>query len=1061
MKRWLILAFLAPAIFLVAEVNVLSRSNESIFVQLTVDNYQFTESSEFTFINMEDWSYNAEVGGPSVPILILNVAVPPDGDISYRILNRTDEAIDLDKPVSPVPEIRQGKKTSDEYLIINSEKYREFTQNFVEVQEKSFYRKFEYVPLVFSPFLFDPATNRMRICTEINLEISIGGDLNYSRSLNDGWENIYHKMFLNYESARNWRSTKQISHTRMPFEASEFWYRIETESDGLYKIGSEQLAQLPSFCDPISLQLFTMYREGAVDKYKIARIPLKIVDDDHVIDAGDAAYFVRTDLEDAAFPDYTETQTFWLTFGASIDSAQKIETDFSNLPNAREIGKMERKIYQPEAISRDNVDAAIIYPKTGVFDSQSEQFAGLHPQYNFVYKSQAEIFDEYSGGDADPHAVKAYLDTLYDIHPELTYCILMGSGSMNWDNTTAKNKIMAFPMPTGAYSSDDNFCLLDGSRYPSLIMGRLPAKNDSEMNFLLDRIATYINSPTPGLWRDKILIIPDDDNKSGGYEGTSTGMNHSAIAQSTGDTLKSLHPEIYIDKVMTIEYPFDAFQNKPAAREAMIESINAGRLVWYYIGHGDADTLGDEEYFRGSEHLNLLDNLEHLPLFIAASCHVGQFDQRTYDCLCEKLLFCENGGSIASIGATSGSSGLYNTALFRQVLINIVNELPRLTIGNALLSAKLSSANIGFYSNSRQYNILGDPMMVIAAPQPSYSITGVSEEIQARELVQIEGDFNHQLTGTGELSVFEPEHDFLYMNNNFIVSNDTIPYTVQYTKEGNRIFHGNNEINLGTFSAEFYVPDDVNSGTSGYIYNYLFDELTQQDYASVFAPLSCSDLPVSAASTTPPAVQLYIDSRNFAEGDYVSTDPTVIAEIEDENGINITGAAGHKILLLLDDSLEPIDATEGFTYNSGSATAGELTWTLQGLDEGAHHLTLVVFDNLNNPTVAETNFKAKKSGKVAIEQMFPYPNPMKKDGYFTFVITEASDVTISIYTVTGKKIRTLKSPGLSAGYHQVYWNGKDGDGDKIANNTYLYKIRAKQLSNKKITEKIGKVVILK
>ncbi|HPR17038.1 MAG TPA: hypothetical protein PLD62_02215 [Candidatus Cloacimonadota bacterium] len=115
MKRWLILAFLAPAIFLVAEVNVLSRSNESIFVQLTVDNYQFTESSEFTFINMEDWSYNAEVGGPSVPILILNVAVPPDGDISYRILNRTDEAIDLDKPVSPVPEIRQGKKTSDEY----------------------------------------------------------------------------------------------------------------------------------------------------------------------------------------------------------------------------------------------------------------------------------------------------------------------------------------------------------------------------------------------------------------------------------------------------------------------------------------------------------------------------------------------------------------------------------------------------------------------------------------------------------------------------------------------------------------------------------------------------------------------------------------------------------------------------------------------------------------------------------------------------------------------------------------------------------------------------------
>ncbi|RLC54326.1 MAG: hypothetical protein DRH79_00850, partial [Candidatus Cloacimonadota bacterium] len=83
------------------------------------------------------------------------------------------------------------------------------------------------------------------------------------------------------------------------------------------------------------------------------------------------------------------------------------------------------------------------------------------------------------------------------------------------------------------------------------------------------------------------------------------------------------------------------------------------------------------------------------------------------------------------------------------------------------------------------------------------------------------------------------------------------------------------------------------------------------------------------------------------------------------------------------------------------------------------------------------------------------------DGYFTFVITEDADITITIYTITGRKIRTITKSACSAGYNQIYWNGKDGDDDDIANNTYFYKIKAKQLTNKKITEEIGKVIILK
>jgi hypothetical protein len=62
---------------------------------------------------------------------------------------------------------------------------------------------------------------------------------------------------------------------------------------------------------------------------------------------------------------------------------------------------------------------------------------------------------------------------------------------------------------------------------------------------------------------------------------------------------------------------------------------------------------------------------------------------------------------------------------------------------------------------------------------------------------------------------------------------------------------------------------------------------------------------------------------------------------------------------------------------------------------------------------------------------------------FAFVLTDlASSVTLSIYTVSGKKIRTWSLDEV-IGYHQVEWDGRDRDGFRIANGTYYAKLIAK------------------
>jgi hypothetical protein len=943
----------------------------------------------------------------------------------------------------------------------------------IQVQEETRAGFFTVIPIKFSPFNYNVASRELTYCDELVLLIDITGDKSFHNQLSGKFENVYQDFILNYQSAKYWKTRASRKINSIPFEKSDFWYKFELPQDGLYELTFEELSQLPSFCDPASVRILTMYREIVTNDpqqyfFKLKEVPVYMEDgNDGSFDKGDRIFFFRENYESPELIQHSEKKILWLTIGGEYANEPLRLNDVKNLSTAERVENFVRRLPKIHSREREGIECIIIYPEQGVFEAQAQELANLHSDLVCELKRQADIFAAY--GQIDYVAIKSYLDSLYISNQEtLEYVILMGSGIHDWDPQNEKCKIITYPIDDFAVS-DDIFVDFDNNVYPDLVIGRIPAKNDNDMDLYMERITEYVQNPNPGFWRNKLLILADDEHKKGSLEGLSTndGMNHTARAEDVGEVLNK---GIFIDKVYGIEYNFDEYQNKPDARDAMLNKLNEGRLIWYYIGHGNEDVLGDEDYFRGSVHLRLLQNSEHLPLFIAASCSVGKYSEPSYDCIAEKLLFYDDGGSIASLAATEKSSPTPNTTLMEWFLEAAINE--RENIGRSLFYAKhqMSSNYIG---NSRLYNILGDPILPVTQPEIMGSISGVPDSLRARELAQVNGTFGESsfINEIGEFRAYESEYDLFYTNSMVVSTSsgpDTLVYSVDYTINGNSFFNGEIDITNSNYDAQFIVPDDVHAGEKGRLISYVFEDSQNKDYLNYFHPLKLSGIPVNATSMGSPQVQLWLESewrlkqdRTFVEGDYVSTDPLLIAEIEDENGINILGSSGHKILLILDNSFEPIDVTSGFVYNVGSCTKGELSWQLNDLEEGSHILQLIVFDNFNNATLAETTFKAKSSGKVAIEQMLPYPNPMEKDGYFTFIITEDSDITISIYTITGRKIRILKKPSCEAGYNQVYWDGRDGDGDEIANNTYFYKIKAKQLSNSKVTEKIGKVIILK
>lgn len=78
-----------------------------------------------------------------------------------------------------------------------------------------------------------------------------------------------------------------------------------------------------------------------------------------------------------------------------------------------------------------------------------------------------------------------------------------------------------------------------------------------------------------------------------------------------------------------------------------------------------------------------------------------------------------------------------------------------------------------------------------------------------------------------------------------------------------------------------------------------------------------------------------------------------------------------------------------------------------------------------------------------------YPNPFNPSTAIKFYIPNNSDVSIIIFDMLGKKVTTLIDRETEAGYHIIYWNGKDGYGNQAASGVYIYRLQAGDFSETK------------
>ena len=685
----------------------------------------------------------------------------------------------------------------------------------------------------------------------------------------------------------------------------------------------------------------------------------------------------------------------------------------------------------------------------------------------------SEIFLEFSSSVRDVTAIRDFLKYVYENWSDtLQYVLLFGDGHYDYRQILLKdqpNFIPPFEISNisevdsretdnyyVAFGMNDNLNNID----PWLPIARLPVNSIEQIDVYREKVEkyrySYLYNPERNGWQTWVTLVADDQ-----YGGIGSN-NEWFHVQPTEELNKKYIPKkfnrtkIYLHDYEQVAGGLGRW--KPKATEDLVAQINRGTLLINYFGHGDSDTWAHESVLNRSRDLPKFQNNFRLPLWVAATCTWGKYDDPNHTSMSEELIWLPEKGGIAVISASRPVFVFSNVQFAKDFYWHLFRgkseNLPSCLLGDAIYLAMRGQGS----RNYQKFHLYGDPTMRLADPEHVIKIISIlPDTLKALSTVTVEAvvtdKFGFRLTnfdGKAIIQCFDAV-DSLYI----------APADLQYNYHGGTIFKGIVTVEDGYISGSFIVPKSIKykNAATGRINIYAWNQDT--DAVGFVDTLLFFGSESQITDTEGPEIDVsFKEMPDFFDGDFVNIQPTLVVELRDENGINLTGEVGHRIELIIDEKLKK-DVTEFFVYETDSYQSGRLEYTLPPLPEGVHQLKISSWDNLNNYSEKVVTFRTSSADKLTLTEVVNFPNPFSNDTYFTFQLVSPvgeAEVIISVYTLTGRKIQEIRDVARP-GFNRIYWDGLDWDGDVIANGVYIYKIVVDDGENR--VEKIEKLAIVR
>ncbi|WP_299125715.1 type IX secretion system sortase PorU [uncultured Winogradskyella sp.] len=750
----------------------------------------------------------------------------------------------------------------------------------------------------------------------------------------------------------------------------------------------------------------------------------------------------------------------------------------------------------------EDVDYIILSPNQ--FLSQAERLAQINRnQYNLNVKvvDLQSIYNEFSTGSQDIAALRNFVKYVYDNastpSKRLKYLCLFGEGSYDYKNRIPNNTnlvpswytISSFAL-TNSFVSDDFYAMLDDNEGTmsnadrmDVAVGRILAEDAQRAKQMVDKIDAYYQKEAYGSWRNNILLISDDVDVD--WEKTLQ-----ETTDGLGTTLNAEKPFLNVVKIHSdaFEQESSAAGNRyPKVNKAIKDAIEVGALVVNYFGHGGEDGIAKERIFDKFE-AQEVNNVCKFNLFVTVTCEYTKFDDPNRDTAGEFTFWNINGGAIGLITTTRqifvtvGES--INKELDDYLFAFQANDYS--SAAEALRLTKTDNSISGL-TQKRLVFFIGDPAMKLAFAKPNVRLTKVNDvEITqpidtlkalsytklAGEVVDANGSLLSDYNGTLTATVFDKEIERQTLGNDGVTDSNGDLIILDFTTLGEVIFKGQASIVNGQFEFDFIVPKDIGIPVgNGKVSFYAQTDNPLSDQAGANFDIKIGGINENAPEdNTGPVINLFMNDENFVSGGITNESPNLLAKLQDDNGINTSSGIGHDITAIIDgDETNPIVLNDYYQANIDDYTNGVVTYPFRDLEPGLHTLTLKAWDVYNNSSTAEIQFMVfDKDEELVINNVLNYPNPFVSytEFWFNHNSVEPLDVSVQIFTVSGKLVRTLNgqttggSKAVSSLSKDIIWDGRDDFGDKIGKGVYVYKLKVKSNRLNKQVEKIQKLVIL-
>jgi hypothetical protein len=786
----------------------------------------------------------------------------------------------------------------------------------------------------------------------------------------------------------------------------------------------------------------------------------------------DVSIWDVSDLLNPKYLQYTKT-------GDSINFKSKNDSlkTFIAFTSSNFLIPIIKTVRLPNQNLHSSEPADMIIITHGLFKAYAEKLAALHQLNSGLISSVAtidQVYNEFSGGIPDIVALRNFVRMKYlkqrgTSHP-LKYLLLFGDGS--YENKTLPPDNPNF-IPTyqsqnsnvvvSSFTSDDFYGLLEDGEGEAdgtedIGIGRLPVSDTLQAGIMISKIKEYLDPANMGDWKNVICLTADDED----------GNVHMSDAEGLAAVLKDSVPAYNIDKIY-----LDAFRqvntvngsSYPEVNKAINDRINSGCLIFNYVGHGSETGLAHERVVK-TEDINSWKNGGKLPLFITATCEFSRFDDIEVNVAThvmtgkpsagEMVLLNKNGGAIALMSTTrvvfSAPNYYLNKNIFSYAFTRDESGDTR-RLGDIIRLAKNKSGN---GPNKRNFSLLGDPALRLAYPWHGNVITdsvnhipvsGMIDSLKALSLVTVSGHIEDSggnlmksFSGVVEPLVYDKENKIKTLANDG-------GQILEFFLRNNILFSGKTMAKEGRFSFTFIVPRDINySFGTGKISYYAYDK--KEDMNGSFNSIIVGGFASTAiGDTSGPEIKLYINDTLFRSGGITDKNPRLLAILEDNGGINTTGSGiGHDLTGYLDKDLNGSFVLNSYYVNDfDNYQRGRIDYSLSGLSEGSHSLTIKAWDNFNNSSEETILFLVEAGDKFILKNLINYPNPFPGETRITGEHNRPDsefEVTIDVYDMSGRIIRIIESTVPSSGYvlPPVIWDGNDEGGHRIGRGIYLYTV---------------------